>query len=265
LAAISWPVYVLLYTPLVMVAYFSVASITGDGSYSVRAYGALFHDHDVLVALKRSLVLAVLSAAVSTSLGTLLGYGLCRFRNAKARGFFANMPSLIIYTPIIMPGLVFGVSEELTFHFVHNATGLLNAGFATLVIAHITFQVPYVALTVFARLSGLDPNLFEASHDLYADGVKSFFYLIVPVVQPAIIGGFLLGITLSIDDFTISFFTAGAGVVTLPLYIYSAIAKKGISPEINALGTLMIGSILVLAIAHFFINRHRARASQLPV
>jgi len=84
-------------------------------------------------------------------------------------------------------------------------------------------------------------------------------------VQPAIIGGFLLGITLSIDDFTISFFTAGPGSVTLPIYIYSAIARKGISPEINALGTLMIAAIIVLAVAHFFINRHRERASQLPV
>jgi spermidine/putrescine transport system permease protein len=102
--------------------------------------------------------------------------------------------------------------------------------------------VPYVTLTVFARLAGLDPNLFEASHDLYADGIKSFFFLTVPVVQPAIIGGFLLGITLSIDDFTISFFTSGPGSVTLPIYIYGAIARKGISPEINALGTLMIAT-----------------------
>jgi spermidine/putrescine transport system permease protein len=134
-----------------------------------------------------------------------------------------------------------------------------------MVIAHITFQVPYVTLTVFARLAGLDPNLFEASHDLYADGIKSFFYLTVPVVQPAIIGGFLLGITLSIDDFTISFFTSGPGSVTLPIYIYGAIARKGISPEINALGTLMIATIIVLAIVHFFFNRHRERASRLPV
>jgi spermidine/putrescine transport system permease protein len=263
LAVVSWPVYVLLYTPLALVAYYSVAPPNTPASF--QAYGVLFHDVQVFDALQRSLILAIGSASVSTALGTLLGYGLCRFRVANARGFLANVPSLIIYTPIIMPSLVFGISELIFFNFVHSYTGLLSAGLLTMVIAHITFQVPYVALTVFARLSGLDPNLFEASHDLYANGVKSFLFLIIPVVRPAIIGGFLLGITLSIDDFTISFFTAGPGSVTLPIYIYSAIARKGISPEINALGTLMIASIILVALLHFFINRRRDRASQLPV
>jgi spermidine/putrescine transport system permease protein len=265
LAGISWPVYVLLYTPLALVAYYSLAPAPNTTGHSFFAYNVLFHDGTVFTALQRSLILAFGSATVSTALGTLLGYGLCRFRAANARGIAANLPSLIIYTPIIMPSLVFGISELIFFNFVHSATGLLNAGLLTMVIAHITFQVPYVALTVFARLAGLDPNLFEASHDLYANGVQSFFYLTVPVVQPAIIGGFLLGITLSIDDFTISFFTSGPGSVTLPIYIYGAIARKGISPEINALGTLMIVSVIVLAVGHFFITRGRdRRAAMLP-
>jgi spermidine/putrescine transport system permease protein len=262
LAGISWPVYVLLYTPLALVAFYSFAPEPNGVGHSLHAYNVLFHDGDVFVALQRSLILALGSATVSTMLGTLLGYGLCRFRNANARGFLANIPSLVIYTPIIMPSLVFGISELIFFNFVHRTTGLLGAGLDTMVIAHITFQVPYVALTVFARLAGLDPNLFEASNDLYADGVKSFFYLIVPVVQPAIIGGFMLGITLSIDDFTISFFTAGPGSVTLPIYIYSAIARKGISPEINALGTLMIGTIILFAVVHFLITKGREGADE---
>jgi spermidine/putrescine transport system permease protein len=263
LAGISWPVYILLYTPLALVAYFSFAPAPNQTGHSLHGYSVLFSDGSVFVALQRSLILAFGSATVSTALGTLLGYGLCRFRVANARGFAANLPSLIIYTPIIMPSLVFGISELIFFNFVHSATGLLNAGLLTMVIAHITFQVPYVALTVFARLAGLDPNLFEASHDLYANGVKSFFFLTVPIVQPAIIGGFLLGITLSIDDFTISFFTSGPGSVTLPILIYGTIAKKGISPEINALGTLMIVTVIVLALAHFFITRHRDRRANL--
>jgi spermidine/putrescine transport system permease protein len=265
LAGVSWPVYILLYTPLALVAYFSFAPAPNQTGHSLHGYGVLFSDHTVFVALQRSLALALGSATVSTALGTLLGYGLCRFRVANARGFAANLPSLIIYTPIIMPSLVFGISELIFFNFVHSATGFLSAGLLTMVIAHITFQVPYVALTVFARLAGLDPNLFEASHDLYANGIKSFFFLTVPIVQPAIIGGFLLGITLSIDDFTISFFTSGPGSVTLPIYIYGAIARKGISPEINALGTLMIVTVIVLAVAHFLITRQRERrASLLP-
>ncbi len=263
LAAISWPVYILLYTPLALVAYYSFAPAPNQPGHSVFGYWVLLHDGNVGAALRRSLILAMVSAAVSTALGTLLGYGLSRFRNATARGLAANIPSLIIYTPIIMPSLVFGISELIFFNFVHSYTGLLGAGLGTMVIAHITFQVPYVALTVFARLAGLDPNLFEASHDLYANGIKSFVYLTVPVVRPAIIGGFLLGITLSIDDFTISFFTAGPGSVTLPIYIYGAIARKGISPEINALGTLMIGVVMVLAIGNYLFTLQRERRAKL--
>jgi spermidine/putrescine transport system permease protein len=263
LAAISWPVYILLYTPLALVAYFSFAPAPLQTGHSFHGYSVLFSDGNVFTALQRSLILAFGSATMSTMLGTLLGYGLCRFRNANSRGVLASLPSLIIYTPIIMPSLVFGISELIFFNFVNTATGLLSAGLLTMVIAHITFQVPYVALTVFARLAGLDPNLFEASHDLYANGIKSFFFLTVPIVQPAIIGGFLLGITLSIDDFTISFFTAGPGSVTLPIYIYGAIAKKGISPEINALGTLMIATVILLALVHFVISRSRDRRANL--
>jgi spermidine/putrescine transport system permease protein len=265
LAGVSWPIYVLLYTPLAMVAYYSLAPAPNTAGHSFHAYGVLMGDGAVGEALRRSLILAFGSAAISTVLGTLLGYGLCRFRVANARGVAANLPSLIIYTPIIMPSLVFGISEVLFFNLVHSTTGILTLGLTTMVIAHITFQVPYVALTVFARLAGLDPNLFEASHDLYASGLKSFFYLTVPVVQPAIIGGFLLAITLSIDDFTISFFTSGPGSVTLPIYIYGEIARKGISPEINALGTLMIAVVMVLAIGQFAFMRLRdGRAKLIP-
>jgi spermidine/putrescine transport system permease protein len=260
LSGISWPVYVMLYTPLALVAYYS---LTPGAANIWAAYQILFHDGDVFAALQRSIVLALGSAACSTALGTLLGYGLFRFRDPRATGFGAHAPGLIIYAPIIMPSIVFGIAELMFFNLVHNATGLLAAGLQTMIIAHITFQVPYVALTVVARLTGLDPYMFEASYDLYADGWKSFWHLVVPVVQPAIIGGFMLGLTLSIDDFTISFFTAGPGSNTLPLYIYSAIARKGISPEINAIGTLMISTIIILALVHFFITSRRERGEQL--
>jgi spermidine/putrescine transport system permease protein len=262
LSGISWPLYVLLYMPLALVAVYSFAPAPHQAGYSLHAYTVLLHDGVVFTALRRSLILAFGSAAASTALGTLLGYGLYRFRDRNARGILAQLPSLIIYTPIIMPSLVFGISELIFFNLVHNATGLFSAGLQTMLIAHITFQLPYVALTVYARLAGLDPYLFDAANDLYADSIKSFVHLIIPVVQPAIIGGFLLGITLSIDDFTISFFTAGPGSVTLPIYIYGAIARKGISPEINAIGTLIIGTIILVALIQFFITRHRGRAGQ---
>ena len=188
-----------------------------------------------------------------------MGFGLYRFRDRRANGLLAAMPSLIIYTPIIMPSLVFGISELIFFNFVHQATGLLAAGLLTMGIAHVTFQAPYVALVVFARLSGLDANLFEASHDLYADGWRSFIHLTIPITRPALIGGFLLAFTLSIDDFTISYFTAGPGSTTLPIYIFSAVARKGVSPDINALATLMIATVIGVGLLHYGFTRHRVR------
>jgi spermidine/putrescine transport system permease protein len=261
LLGVSIPVYILLYAPLFLIAVFSFAPAPGPDHHtaSLSWYHTLVHDPQVLAALRRSLQLAIISAMIGTVLGTLMGFGLNRFRPQSGSGWLFTLPSLIIYLPIIMPSLVFGISELIFFNFVHSATGLLSAGLLTMGIAHVTFQAPYVALVVFARLSGLDPNLFEASHDLYANGWKSFLYLTIPVIQPALIGGFLLAITLSIDDFTISFFTSGPGSVTLPLYIYSAIARKGGSPEINALGTMMIAAVIGIALLQYVYTRRRDR------
>ena len=265
LFGISLPVYLLLYTPLAVIAIFSFGPSLGHPTVNVAAYGLLLQAPEVMAALRRSLTLALCSAALGTLLGTLMGFGLSRFRPATGGGFWlGTLPSLIIYLPIIMPSLVFGISELIFFNFVHEYTGLLSAGLLTMGIAHVTFQSPYVALVVYARLAGLDPNLFEASQDLYANPIKSFLFLTIPVVRPALIGGFLLAITLSIDDFTISFFTAGPGSVTLPIYIYSAIARKGASPEINALGSLMIASVIGIALLYYFITRHRERSTRIP-
>ncbi len=266
LFGLSLPVYALLYLPLSVIAIFSFAPSLHHPGINAAAYGALFNDPLVLAALRRSITLAFGSAILGTALGTLMGFGLNRFRPATGGGFWAGtLPSLIIYMPIIMPSLVFGISELIFFNLVHEYTGLLSAGLLTMGIAHVTFQSPYVALVVYARLTGLDPNLFEASQDLYANPLKSFLYLTIPVVRPALIGGFLLAITLSIDDFTISFFTAGPGSVTLPIYIYSAIARKGSSPEINALGSLMIATVIGVALLYYFVTRHQQqRSRQIP-
>lgn len=266
LFGISLPVYALLYLPLSVIAIFSFAPSLHHPGVNLAAYGELFNDPTVLAALRRSITLAFGSAILGTALGTLMGFGLSRFRPAKGSGFWiGTLPSLIIYLPIIMPSLVFGISELIFFNLVHEYTGLLSAGLLTMGIAHVTFQSPYVALVVYARLTGLDPNLFEASHDLYANPLKSFLYLTIPVVRPALIGGFLLAITLSIDDFTISFFTAGPGSVTLPIYIYSAIARKGSSPEINALGSLMIATVIGVALLYYFVTRRQQqRSRQIP-
>ncbi|MHB1305031.1 MAG: ABC transporter permease [Acidiphilium sp.] len=253
----SLPVYVLLYTPLALIAVFSFAPGPGAAGGGLYWYRDLLHAPGVLAALRRSLTLAIGSSVLGTALGTLMGFGLSRFRSRARGGIAQAIPSLIIYTPIIMPSLVFGISELIFFNLVHRTTGLLAAGLLTMGIAHVTFQAPYVALVVFARMAGLDPNMFEASHDLYANGLQSFLHLTIPVIRPAIIGGFLLAFTLSIDDFTISYFTAGPGSTTLPIYIYSALARRGVSPDINALATLMIGTVIGVGLLQYAFTRKR--------
>ena len=255
----SIPVYVLLYAPLVLIAIFSFAPPPLASGNHFYWYADLFRSPEVIAAFRRSLTLALGSSILGTTLGTLMGFGLYRYRDRNATGFASAIPSLIIYTPIIMPSLVFGISELIFFSFIHGATGLLGAGLLTMGIAHVTFEAPFVALVVFARLSGLDINMFEASHDLYANARQSFLHLTIPVIRPALIGGFLLAFTLSIDDFTISFFTAGPGSTTLPIYIFSAVARKGVSPDINALATLMIATVIGIGLLQYAFTRNRAR------
>jgi spermidine/putrescine transport system permease protein len=255
----SLPVYVLLYAPLVLIAVFSFAPALHSTAPGFSWYAKLLHTPPILAAFRRSLTLAICSSVLGTVLGTLMGFGLSRFRPAGRRGIGASLPSLIIYTPIIMPSLVFGISELIFFNLIHRSTGFFAAGLLTMGIAHVTFQAPYVALVVFARMAGLDPNLFEASHDLYANARQSFIHLTLPVIRPALVGGFLLAFTLSIDDFTISYFTSGPGSTTLPIYIYGAVARKGIAPDINALATLMIAAVIGVALLHYVFNRSGER------
>ena len=259
LLAASLPVYALLYAPLALIAIFSFAPAPAATGHSLYWYAELIHAPEVIAALRRSLTLAIGSSILGTIARHAHGVRPLPVPRPAGEGLLAAMPSLIIYTPIIMPSLVFGISELIFFNFVHQATGLLAAGLLTMGIAHVTFQAPYVALVVFARLSGLDANLFEASHDLYADGWRSFIHLTLPIIRPALIGGFLLAFTLSIDDFTISYFTAGPGSTTLPIYIYSAVARKGVSPDINALATLMIATVIGVGLLQYVFTRNRVR------
>jgi spermidine/putrescine transport system permease protein len=155
-----------------------------------------------------------------------------------------------------MPDIVYGISEMTFFITIHDLTGLLEPGLGTMIIAHVSFQVPFVALLVYSRLVGLDPTLFEATQDLYATPLQRAWHFILPVLRPAVISAFFLAFTLSIDDFVISFFTAGPESTTLPIFIWSAI-KKGITPEINAISTLMILAVFTAAVISFAIQRVR--------
>ncbi|MGN8199299.1 ABC transporter permease [Salinisphaera sp. RV14] len=250
-----------LYAPLAVVALYSFNSINSSAVFagiSLRWYAALFADETILNAFYNSLTLAITSSTIATVIGTLLGYGMYTYRHRRLGWLI-----WLVYLPIVMPDIVYGISQMSFFTSISNATGLFNLGLGTMVIAHVSFQVPFVALLIYSRLVGLDSMLFEACHDLYANGWQRAWYFILPTLRPAIVSAFFLAFTLSIDDFVISFFTSGPESTTLPIFIWSAI-KKGVTPEVNAIATLMIGAVFAaaaIALAFQYVRLARPRVS----
>jgi spermidine/putrescine transport system permease protein len=181
-----------------------------------------------------TLVLAVASTMVSTVLGTLLGYGLSRYAFPGKRWC-----SMALFIPVVIPDVVMAVALLMFFGLVRAWFGGFELGLGTMIVAHITFQIPFVSMVVRSRLAGLDPAIEEAAHDLGADWSQKFWHVTLPLMRPGILAGAALAFTLSIDDFVVSFFTTGAGATTLPILIYSSV-KRGLTPDINALSTLLV-------------------------
>lgn len=245
---------IFLYAPLAIVVVFSFnASNTYArfSGFSLRWYEKLLQNEAILNAFYNSAVLAITSSALATVFGTALGYGIYRYRHLRLGWLI-----WIIYLPIVMPDIVYGISEMTFFVRIHDATGFLRPSLVTMIIAHISFQVPFVALLIYSRLVQMDPLLFEATQDLYARPWQRAWYFVLPTLKAALISSFFLSFTLSIDDFVISFFTAGPESTTLPIFIWSAI-KKGITPEINAISTLLIITVFMAAAISFAIQRAR--------
>ncbi len=245
---------VFLYAPLAVVVVFSFNSINSSArfaGFSLEWYRRLFANDVIMDALWNTVVLASVSTTIAVVVGGLLGYGFFRYRLGRLSWLV-----WLIYLPVIMPDIVFGIAEMTFFVLINQWLGILAPGLGTMVIAHVTFQVPFVALLVNARLLALDASLFEAAQDLYASPWQRLRFFIIPLLRPAIAASFLLALTLSIDDFVISFFTAGPDSTTLPIYIWSAI-RKGITPEVNAIATLMIATVFVLAAISLLGQRQR--------
>jgi spermidine/putrescine transport system permease protein len=256
LAGIWWITLFFLYLPLAVIVLFSfnAANSTAVFShFSLVWYRHLLGNELIIDAFGNSLVLAISSSVVALVIGCLIGYGMYRHRHRKLGWLI-----VLIYLPIVLPDIVFGISEMAFFVEFHRLTGFLQPGLGTMIIAHVTFQIPFVALIVYSRFVGLDPSLFEAAKDLYATPFKRALHFLLPTIKPALISAFFLSFTLSIDDFVISFFTSGPESATLPIYIWSAI-KKGITPEINAIATLMIGAVAIAAILSLLFNRQGRR------
>jgi len=204
--------------------------------FTWKWYGKLFNNREMLTAAMNSLVIATVSAGVATLLGTLAGIAMHQYR--------LRLLPLLVLAPIAMPEILMGVSLLVLFIMVNMTLGLVSV-----MLAHITFSIGFVALSVRARMSGMDPALIEAARDLGASPWRCFREITLPLLLPGILAGGLMAFTLSIDDFVITFFTAGVGSSTLPLQIYSMV-KIAVTPEVNAVSTLlMLLTLFVISVA----------------
>ncbi|TVR50250.1 MAG: ABC transporter permease [Puniceicoccaceae bacterium] len=233
-------VYGFLYLPVVVLMVFSFSGsryATVWGGFSVQWYVRLLDNQVLLSALRTTLVLAVCATLLATVLGTMAAFGLRRLRG-RLRGLLETW----FFLPVLVPDLVLAIALLMFFVLVAQ----LQLGLGTLIIAHSVFCTAYVAAVVGARLKGFDDRLEEAALDLGATRWQVFTRIKLPLVWPGILGGALLSLALSLDEFVISFFVTGPGATTLPIEIYSMV-KRGVTPEINALATLMLLASIVLA------------------
>lgn len=227
------------YIPILsMIVYsFNVSRLaTVWGGFSMKWYGVLFSNGQVLAALKLSVTIALISATTATILGTMAGMALTRMGKFKGRTFFSGM----VTAPLIMPDVITGISMLIFFILLGQYLGWPGQrGFATITLAHITFSMVYVTTIIQARLSETDHAIEEAAMDLGSKPWQVLFDITLPVIFPAILSGWLLAFTISLDDVVITTFTTGPGYTTLPLLIWSKV-KLGVTPDINALATLIV-------------------------
>lgn len=248
-----------LYIPIFVMIVFSfntTKSRSVMSGFTLDWYVRLFHNELILKSLGNTVIIAISASVIATILGTLAAIGISRMgKHTKA----AVMQ--VTNIPIVNPEIVTGVSLMLLFVFFR-ARMNLEFGFITLIIAHITFDVPYVVLNVMPKFRQMQPNIYEAAQDLGCGPVKSFFKAVMPEIMPGVLSGFLMSFTFSLDDFVVSYFTSGATSQTLPITIYSMTRRK-VSPEINALSTIIFAIVLVVLVAKNIIERRKANSKKL--
>lgn len=238
-------IYFFLYAPIIVLVIFSFnesSSTSVLSGFSLKWYGELFRDADTINAIKNTLLIAVVSSVCATVLGTTAAVGIDKFKSKYTRSLVMNTTNI----PMMNPEIVTGISLLLLFVFGAKILGLKSAlGLQTLIIAHITFVLPYVILSVLPKLRQMDHHLSEAAMDLGCTPVKSFFKVVLPSIMPGILTGFIMAFTLSLDDFVISYFVCGPEWQTLPIKLFS-MTKKRVKPDMYALSTLIFFAILVL-------------------
>lgn len=252
--------YALLYVPIVSVVIYSFNDsrlVTLWGGFSLRWYAGLLSDDELLSAALLSLRIAVVSATLATALGALVALALHRVSRLRGRLLLSGM----ITAPLVMPEIITGLSLLFLFISMADLVGWpASRGATTITIAHVTFSMAYVVVVVRSRLAAMDESLEEAAMDLGGRPVAVFFDITVPMLLPALISGWLLAFTLSLDDLVISSFVSGPGATTLPMFIFAKV-RLGVTPDINAITTIIIVLVAVAVATAAVLSSRRASAS----
>ena len=251
-----WLIFALLYAPIIVLILFSfneAGSLNHFSSFSFKWYAELFRDKAALSALKNSLILAVSSSLLATVIGTFAALGIDRMRSKRLKGALTSLTNI----PMMNPDIVTGVSLVLLFVAASSISFLpIKFGLGTMLIAHTTFNLPYVILSVLPRFKQMDKHLTEAALDLGCTPTRTFFKVELPAIAPGIVSGLMLGFTLSLDDFVISHFVSSPDFQTLPLYVYNQTAHE-VKFSMYALCALMVFAILALLLAVNFMGREK--------
>ncbi|MBR9829301.1 MAG: ABC transporter permease subunit [Oceanospirillales bacterium] len=257
--------YAFLYGPIISLIVYSFNEsrlVTVWGGFSTKWYAELMQNSQLLGAAWLSVRVAALTATIAVVLGTLAALALVRFRRFRGRGSLEVM----VTAPLVMPEVIIGLSLLLLFVAMETTIGWpAGRGMTTIVIAHTTFAMAYVTVVVQSRLAHMDMSLEEAALDLGARPLKVFFTITLPIIAPALVAGWLLAFTLSLDDLVVASFVSGPGATTLPMVVYSSI-RLGVSPEINALATIIVAivSVAVLITGLLLWRQEKRKTERLP-
>ena len=263
LAGWAWVVFAFLYVPIVVLVVFSFnasSRVNIWGGFSLGWYGEALGNEVITSAIRVSLIVAAVSTAVSVVLGTAVALALDRYRFKGRRALDGT-----VYLPIVIPDITMAVMLLVffaeAFKLIDTFGPRFTLGISTIAVSHIAFNISFVCVVVRARLDQFDRTLEEAARDLYATGWQTFRRVTLPLIMPGIAAGGLLALTLSLDDVVISAFVAGPGSTTLPVYVFSSI-RRGVTPELNAISTLMLTASIALVLGALALQRRRASASQ---
>jgi len=242
--------FAFLYVPIIILIIFSFNEsklVTVWGGFSTKWYGELMNNQSIKDAAWVTIKVGLMSSTVATFLGTIAGLVMTKFGNFKGRTLFSGM----IYAPMVMPEVIIGLSTLLMFVAL-----AVDRGIMTVTLAHITFSMCFVAVIVQSRMSNYDDSITEAALDLGCTPFKTFFLITLPTIMPAVIAGWLLSFTLSLDDLVIASFASGPGATTLPMKIYSMV-RLGVTPEINAVSTILVGLVATGVITASIIGKKK--------